>query len=185
VNTVIKLKKCRECPKEFRPFNSLDAWCSPKCKIAGKKKKDQEKENRLPKLVMGVEIVSPKKMQELLEYTQNVVNAYIKIRDRLELCISCEALGKDVVWHTGHFRTIGAAPHLRFNFNNMHKQCQHCNETLSGNVIEMEKEMIKRIGVEKVEALKNDNEIRRYTPEYLKRVRKIAALKKRKLERQS
>ena len=67
---------------------------------------------------------------------------------------------------------------MRYNFDNIHKQCKHCNEDLSGNREEMEKGMVKRIGKEKVEALKNNNEIKRYTPDYLKRVRKIAALKK-------
>lgn len=188
MNTEIKPKKCRQCPKEFVPFNSLDACCSPKCKMADKKERENKKLKRKPKLVIVKKVKVKKKStqgikQDLKQYTQDVVNAYIKVRDLLQPCISCGALGKNIEWQSGHFRTIGAAAHLRYNFDNIHKQCKHCNEDLSGNREEMEKGMVKRIGKEKVEALKNNNEIKRYTPDYLKRVRKIAALKKRKLER--
>jgi len=31
----VKLKKCRECPNEFRPYRSTDRYCSPACARKG------------------------------------------------------------------------------------------------------------------------------------------------------
>lgn len=183
MNTVAKPKKCRVCKSEFVPFNSLDAWCSPKCKIKGQHKKQMEKENKLPKLVMGSEIIKPKEKQQVLQYTQDVVNAYILVRDKYEGCITCGAYGDDVVFHAGHFRSVGAAAHLRFNFNNIHKQCKECNIELSSNRVCYEENLPLKIGHEKTQWLINNNRYRKYSEDYCKRIRKIAALKKRKLER--
>jgi len=185
MNAERKPKKCRACRNEFYPFNSLDAFCSPKCKREGKKAKEEAKANKLPKMVKGTEVVAPRKMQELLQYTQDVVNAYILVRDANKPCISCGAFGYGQEFHAGHFRSIGAAKHLRFNEKNIHKQCSHCNIDLSGNRVKYEKRLPARIGPEAVEELKNNNLTKKYTPEYLKRIRKIYALKKRRLERKS
>jgi len=94
---------------------------------------------------------------------QGIFNAYIRKRDDQEPCISCGGTG-DVLWCAGHFRTRGAAGHLRFNEDNCHKQCnRHCNMMLSGNIENYRPRLIEKIGLERVEALENNNEIKRWT----------------------
>ena len=73
----------------------------------------------------------------------------------------------------GHYRSRGSASHLRFNLFNIHLQCARCNRYLSGNVVEYRKELIKRIGLNRVEILENDNKPRKFDIEYLKRVKHI------------
>ena len=38
--------------------------------------------------------------------------------------------------YAGHFLSVGAYPNLRFNENNVHGQCVHCNRDKHGNVKE-------------------------------------------------
>jgi hypothetical protein len=68
---------------------------------------------------------------------------------------------------------------LAFNMHNCHSQCVHCNRHLSGNVVEYRKGLIDRIGLDKVEALENDNEVRRFDIDYYKRVKSIFSRKLR------
>ena len=95
---------------------------------------------------------------------QKAFNAYIRCRDRSEACISCNinrdetAVGSGSNWHAGHFKSRGAASQHAFNEDNCHKQCAHCNNFLSGNAAEFRKNLIKRIGLERVLDIENDND---------------------------
>jgi hypothetical protein len=80
-----------------------------------------------------------------------------------------------------HYRSTGAAPHLRFNLHNAAAGCVKCNRHLSGNVVELRKGLIARIGSEKVEAIENNNKIRRFDIEYLKRIKEIFTKKANRL----
>lgn len=105
----------------------------------------------------ALEKIKPK--AKWLKEAQVFVNRYVRWRDRNEGCISCGTKA-DVQYAAGHFRSRGAASHLRFNLDNIHKQCnRRCNLALSGNLLEYEKGLIKRIGIERVEALKNNNDV--------------------------
>ena len=59
-------------------------------------------------------------------------------------------------WHAGHYRSIGAAAHLRFNEDNVHKQSGEQNVYKSGNIEAYRKNLIKKIGLERVEAPDRD-----------------------------
>jgi hypothetical protein len=86
--------------------------------------------------------------------------------------VSCGAVSSPQ-WDAGHYRSRGAASHLRFNLLNTQKQCNKCNRFLSGNIVEYRKELLNRIGEERLERLENDNEPRKFDREYLERVKKI------------
>lgn len=80
-------------------------------------------------------------------------NAFIRQRDEHLPCISCGVT--NAVWHAGHYKTTNAYPELRFNEDNVHKQCEKCNIELGGNVENYRKNLIERIGIERVEALES------------------------------
>lgn len=99
-------------------------------------------------------------------------NKFIRIRDVLDPCISCgrmdheiEYLGTGGKWDCGHYRSRGAAKQLRFNEDNAHKQCKSCNggsakyakkgETVGKSYT---RNLIKKIGQEAVDRLKNNNQ---------------------------
>ncbi|WNS39982.1 recombination protein NinG [Enterobacter chuandaensis] len=111
---------------------------------------------------------------------QSAFNRYIRIRDEGKECVSCgnPLIGKSN-YLTGsaidasHYRSRGAASHLKFNVFNVHSACTRCNRQLSGNAVEYRIRLIDRIGLERVERLEADNATRRFDVTYLKRVKVI------------
>ncbi|WHU44544.1 recombination protein NinG [Pseudomonas fulva] len=180
----IKPKKCKApgCGQRFKPMLSTQKVCSPACalamakdpklqKVAAKaitKQKRQDLQERREKL---------KTKGEHLREAQASFNAYIRERDRLA-GYPCISSGRPLDWNgnavdAGHYRSTGAAPHLRFEENNCHAQSKHDNRYLSGNVTEYRLGLIQRIGLAAVEALEADQTPRRYTIEDLQAIKAL------------
>jgi hypothetical protein len=87
---------------------------------------------------------------------QTVVNKFIRLRDKDEPCISCGRFHSGQ-WHAGHYRSRGACPELRFNEDNIHKQCAPCNTHKSGNQAEYRIRLIQKIGLARVEWLERQD----------------------------
>ncbi|HFU0230446.1 TPA: recombination protein NinG, partial [Vibrio parahaemolyticus] len=64
---------------------------------------------------------------------QEQFNRFIVLRDNGKPCASC---GRYLSLCAGHYRSVGAAPELRFNEDNVHGQCYECNGNKSGNAKE-------------------------------------------------
>ncbi|MFH7191505.1 recombination protein NinG, partial [Klebsiella pneumoniae] len=77
-----------------------------------------------------------------------------------------------VQWEAGHYRSRGKASHLRYNEDNIHKQCHHCNVQMSGNQQQYRIALVEKIGAERVEAIENNNTPHRYTIEELEGIRR-------------
>lgn len=190
----IKPKKCKApgCGQRFKPMLSTQKVCSPACglamakdpklqKVAAKaitKQKRQDLQERREKL---------KTKGEHLREAQTAFNAYIRERDRLA-GYACISSGRPLDWNgnavdAGHYRSTGAAPHLRFDENNCHAQSKHDNRYLSGNVAEYRLGLIQRIGLAAVEALEADQAPRRYTIEDLQAIKALYRQKLRDLKR--
>jgi hypothetical protein len=124
-----------------------------------------------------------KTRSDYLKEAQAAFNAYVRVRDKDDACISCgnyvlnDQIGGG--WDCGHFRSRGSAPHLAFNLWNAHKQCVKCNRFLSGNVAEYRKGLIKKIGIEKVDFIESCQEFTEITSEYAQRIKRIFRKKKR------
>lgn len=189
-----KPKKCRApgCGKPFHPTMTTQRVCSPACalamakdpklqKVAAKaitKQKRQDLQERREKL---------KTKGEHLREAQAAFNAYIRERDRLA-GYACISSGKPLDWNgnavdAGHYRSTGAAPHLRFDEKNCHAQSKHDNRYLSGNVAEYRLGLIQRIGLAAVEALEADQAPRRYTIEDLQAIKALYRQKLKELRR--
>lgn len=190
----IKPKKCKApgCGKHFKPATTTQKVCSIACakamakdpklqKIAAKaitRQKREDLKERREKL---------KSKGDHLREAQQAFNAYIRERDRLEghCCISS---GRPLDWNgnavdAGHYRSVGSAPHLRFNEMNCNAQSKHDNRYLSGNVAEYRLGLIARYGLEAVEALERDQSVRRYTIEDLQAIKALYRQKLRDLKR--
>lgn len=162
------MKTCKICKTKFNPFNSLQVACSPKCALKVAEKKREKKERK----ELAEFRKNDKKISAWIAEAQASVNAYIRLRDEFKPCISC-GVGKSPQWDAGHYRSRGAASHLRYNLLNNWKQCNKCNRFLGGNVVEYRKGLIERIGLERVERLENDNTPRKFNREYCERVKRI------------
>ncbi|TEW24926.1 recombination protein NinG, partial [Histophilus somni] len=99
-----------------------------------------------------------KSRSERLKELQGVFNRFIRLRDKNLPCISCGRYHQGQ-WHAGHYRSVGACPELRFNEDNVHKQCSVCNNHKSGNVIEYRINLVAKIGVERVEFLERKDHL--------------------------
>lgn len=178
---LVKQKKCRHCGNKFSPFSSTQTACGLECAKALApaitKKRIRKKASQYRK--------DNKSLPTLIKEAQKVVNEYVRLRDAKLPCISCEGVSGKM--DAGHYRSVGSANHLRFNLHNINKQDYHCNCELSGNVTNYRIGLIKKIGIEKVEALENNNEVNKYTKEYLIRLRHIFTkkIKMRKMRESS
>lgn len=117
-----------------------------------------------------------KTKRQYMSEAQSAVNRYIRARDAGKPCISCGAMPEPKRGGTvdaGHYRSRASAPHLRFNLLNISAQCTKCNRFMGGNIVSYRRELIKKIGVDRLERLETDNEPRRFTVEYLQRIKRI------------
>ena len=88
-----------------------------------------------------------------IKLLQIAFNTFIRIRDKDLGCISCDKKNVEE-FHAGHYIATTYQYH-RFNEDNVHKQCSKCNTHLRGNLIPYRIELIKRIGLDRVEYLEN------------------------------
>lgn len=169
---IIKLGECRICKAEFEKRSSLHVLCSGACAITdmnAKKAKREAKELSVRKKETKEKLIAIKTITEWLREVQRHCNRYVRLRDANEPCISCGTVNPNIKYDAGHYRTSKAAPQLRFNTDNIHKQCSNnCNVHLSGNIFNYRPRLIKKIGLARVEALENNNELHRYTIEEAK-----------------
>ena len=160
------MSKCRVCRAEFVKRSIKHKACSPDCAvILG----EREKANKIRKDIR-VQREKLKTRQDWLKEAQTAFNAYIRERDRDWPCISC-GRWHEGQWHAGHYRSVGAAAELRFDENNVHKQCAPCNNHKSGNIVEYRINLVKRIGAKAVEDLETLKPPTKYTIEDIKRIK--------------
>ena len=167
MQTKLKQKKCKQCQTYFEPRSSTQIVCGWECAIQlnnAKRIKTEKKETRDAKLRL-------KSRAEWAKEAQNAFNKYIRERDKSEPCISCQRRHSGQ-YHAGHYRSVGAISSLRYCELNVHKQCAPCNNHLSGNIVNYRINLIKKIGIEKVEWLESYNEVVKYTIDDLKRIKK-------------
>ncbi|WP_213802363.1 recombination protein NinG [Klebsiella oxytoca] len=199
-------RKCKVCGEYFVPkFHDIRIrWCCPehgtilameerekeKVKAAAKRIKEQKEAEKAGRKRRQEKRESLKSKSQWDKEAQSAFNRYIRIRDDGKPCVSCgnPLIGKSN-YLTGsaidasHYRSRGAASHLKFNVFNVHSACTRCNRQLSGNAVEYRIRLIDRIGLERVERLEADNEARRFDIPYLQRIKSIFTRRARALEK--
>lgn len=193
-----KPKTCPICSTEYIPRSSLQKVChNYKCAIAFNKQRDAEiaaREQRKREREQSADLrqrrEALKTRAEWEREAQAAFNRYIRMRDMYQECISHPGkLISNSNYITGsavdasHYRSRGAASHLRFNVFNVHSACTRCNRQLSGNAVEYRIRLIERIGLERVERLEADNDPRKFDIDYLKRVKSIFTRRARHYEK--
>lgn len=173
----MKNRRCSHCkkkgPQEEMLLRQLKAFCGTECfaewaaanvsKLAKKGKQIESKRLKAKKEKL-------KTKGEHAREAQMAFNAFIRLRDESEPCISCGSYHTGQ-YHAGHYRSVGSSPELRFEPLNNHKQCAPCNNHLSGNLINYRINLIKKIGLENVEWLEGPHEPKRYTIEQLQEIK--------------
>ena len=185
LSTTPRPKKCKECGTKFQPRGSFDKVCeSLDCKlafglkVAAKSKAKRERAERIQQQV-DRKIIRMKKddlktRREWMVDAQRAFNAFIRLRDQLK-GYACISSGRPLDWSgngvdAGHYRSVGSAPHLRFNEDNCHAQSKKDNHYGAGCAVDYRIGLIARIGIKRVEALESDQRPRKWSIEELKQI---------------
>lgn len=174
-----KQYKCKVCKSPYTKRNSWQSLCgSVTCavKVADNSKAKRE---RLYRAETKKKLADMAKKPELVAKAQEAFNAYIRARDYGKPCICCD---KPIPWGTtkttggvcdaGHYMSRGAHTQHKFNEDNVHAQRKHCNSPkgLGGNYANYRIGLIKRIGLERVEALECDHTLPHYSKDDLREI---------------
>lgn len=151
---------CPICTAEYVKRSMRDTACSTICKIELKRQRERKKAER-ESIRARKEAIKP--LSYWADKAQAAVNAYVRERDALYGCISCGThAGK---MNAGHYRSRGAMPALRYHLDNLHKQCNQCNENKAGNVSEYRIRLRQKIGDERLEWLEGPHAPARWRKE--------------------
>ncbi|HZX51509.1 MAG TPA: recombination protein NinG [Pseudomonas sp.] len=184
-------KTCRNpaCAAKFTPQRLGQAVCSPKCGLAIKdvnKDKARKAIDQVERKQIRAAKERVKSRGDYAKEAQVAINRYVRLRDSGLGCVSCDKPASWAgQWHCSHFRSVGAAPHLRFNLLNMHKACSVCNNHLSGNIAGYRPRLIERIGQARVEWLESCQGRAGHDIAYLKRLKAIFTKKANRLQRRA
>lgn len=168
--------------------------CSIECTLAraeAKAQKKAEKAAQADRVKTKRQLEEIKTIPQLKKEAQREFNRFIRQRDRAagRLCISsnrvlCWESGAGHGVDAGHYRSTGAADHLRFNEDNCHAQSVHDNRDKAGNAVQYRINLISRIGIERVEALECNNTPVKWTREGLRQIRDLYRAKANALAKQ-
>jgi hypothetical protein len=184
-----KPKKCRvaTCRASFVPSRMGQAVCSPACAAIDAPRHIEKARKAIAQRDRREIQVRKEKLKSRADHAkeaQAVINRYVRLRDAHLGCISCDKPASwGGQWHCSHFRSVGAAAHLRFNLWNMNKSCSQCNAHLSGNIMVYRPRLVEKIGAEKVEWLERNQDLVRHEIPYLKRLKAVFTKKVRRLEK--
>lgn len=161
-----RARPCPVCAKLYAPQRMGQAVCGPACAMKQVRRQKAEERAQIKTRREKAKTLGQRKAE-----AQAAINKWVvHVRDKDEPCISCGRHHQGV-YHAGHYRSRGSAPHLALDPRNLHKQCAPCNLHLHGNLIEYRKGLIARYGVEHVEELEADQTPRHYSPQDLDEIR--------------
>lgn len=173
LKSVIDRKECSVCHKvrEIRFFSSRRAT---KCNLCKRTEENNKWIERMRKAKEKQAVVVKKakrpSVAELKKKVQKMVNKKVRERDAKEPCISCQ---KGAIEHAGHYIAQGSTGALRFDPDNIHGQCSQCNVWKHGNLIEYRINLVKKIGLERVERLeRHRHDVEKWTREDLEEIEK-------------
>lgn len=202
---VPKRRNCKVCGQSFKPVKIMDWACCEDHQveyaisiITKNREKQRKSAEALRRSERGRERKEIKQRkfavstpQKQASEAQAAFNSYIRARDFGNPCISC---GCEMDWHNngsltggavdaGHYRTVKAAKHLRFNTFNNNAQCVACNRFRSGAQTDYRIGLIEKYGIEKVEELESDNRVANFNADYYARIKKIFTKRANRLKK--
>lgn len=151
-------------------------------KAAKDKRLAQVKERRETK----AKIEAKKGRGYWLERAQIAFNRFIRLRDQ-SAGYACISSGRTLDWtgnktDAGHFRSVGSAPHLRFDERNVHAQSKYENRFKAGNAPGYRIGLLIRYGVDFVEAVECDQTTRHYSIDEIKAIEQTYTAKAKALK---
>jgi hypothetical protein len=169
-------KTCKGCGDRYEKLSNhktFQVWCSLECAVKISTERRRVASERKERKDTKIRKLALKTRSQWLKEAQAVVNKYVRLRDRGKPCISCD-------WpddgsnarHASHYRSVGAAPELRFDTeHNIFASCAQCNTMKSGNVVEYRIRLRKLIGDKALDELEGPHPPAKYTIEGIKAIK--------------
>ena len=186
----MKPKKCKACKQPFAPARPLQCACSPGCAlelVILARAREELKEKKAERRKDAQTRARLKTKPQLTKEAQREFNRYIRLRDANQGGICCgQPLGEGSIgggYDAGHYRSVGSAPHLRFDERNVHAQRKRCNRYGAGRAVEYRAGLITRYGLEFVESIEADQTPKHHTREDLIAIRDEYRRKAKELEK--
>lgn len=170
----VPVRQCKVCPKLFERRSSLHVVCSYACtvKLAKQKEREAEAAAKAERKATRAQLEALKPRSKWLSEAQAAFNGYIRMRDAHLPCISCQKPANGAgSWDAGHYLTVGARPELRFNEDNVHRQCVKCNQHLHGNLVLYRIGLTARRGPQVVALLEGPHPTAKYSVDDLREIR--------------
>jgi hypothetical protein len=172
------MPRCKNCRDKFEPIRFNHKFCLKDECIKAFVEEAKAAQWKKTKVKLKNDL---KTTTDWLKEAQKVFNTFIRLRDDGLNCISCDKPPKKK--NCGHYFSQGGHANVRFDEDNCHLQCEHCNTFLSGNLLNYQIGIEKRIGAQRlIELQGRAHEIRKYTADELKEIiliykKKISELK--------
>lgn len=158
---------CPYCRKRLEPDQRIHPACIDGYAEALQAKADRVKARKarelakLDRALVRQRKAALKTIPELIAEADRAFSAWVRERDK-QAGHACISSGQPLDWSgnqvdAGHYRSRGAASHLRYHPDNCHSQTKRENRYLAGNAIDYRVGLIQRIGIKRVEALEADN----------------------------
>ena len=184
----LKQKTCKSCRQKFAPSRPMQSACSPACAIAIAERKREKQAQQMAaekRRETRQRLESMKGIPELIREADKAFCDFVRARDAGKPCICCgrESSGwsRGGDWDAGHYRSRGAASHLRYHEDNCHSQLKQCNRR-AFDVASYRANLIGRIGLARVETLENDNGTHKWTRDELKAIKAEYIRKRKEIE---
>ena len=158
------MPRCKHCKEKFEPVKFNQKYClEPECvRVWVESEKEKTWKKTKAKMKNDLETV-----QELIKATQIIFNKYIRLRDKGQVCISCQKKLKEGNVDAGHMWSAGGHSNLRFNEFNVNAQCSRpCNKDKAGDINNYRLGFVERYGIEKLNKIDSLAKIeRKFTKE--------------------
>jgi hypothetical protein len=170
--------RCKNCKDKFEPIRFNHKFCLKDECIKAFVEEVKVKQWKETKIKMKNDL---KTTQDWLKEAQTIFNKYVRLRDMGLVCVSCQK--PPLKKNCGHYFSQGGHSNVRFDEDNCHLQCEHCNTFLSGNLLNYQIGIQKRIGAQKLLELQERAHItKKWSIEELKQIIQTYKTKVRELQ---
>ena len=167
------MPRCKNCKDKFEAKHFNQKYCLKEECVRVWVEAAKVKNWKKTKAKMKADLMT---LSDYMKIAQQVFNKYIRLRDKGNVCISCQKIPKKE--NAGHFWNANNHWSVRFDERNVHLQCEHCNTYLSGNLINYRENLLKKIGKDEYYNLEQEsNKTRKFTIDEVKEI--IAAYKQK------
>jgi hypothetical protein len=141
--------KCKNCKQPFEPVRFLQKYCFKEECVKVWVQSEKAKQWKKSKAKLKLDLMTKSDYEKIL---QQLVNKYVRLRDKGQPCISCQKPIKGKT-DAGHLYAVGNYPSIRYDLRNINAQCITCNQFNGGMINEYRINFVKKYSEKDLEEL--------------------------------